>query len=117
MAFKMQTVFGAETVLGSGTGTSGPVDLRENLRDAMALSVSLAVGTSGTWGETVFSYVGCAKEDGTYVSPASAVAIGTFGTALQSDIIEFTPELMPFMKIVATQSDEDAVVSADLFMR
>ncbi len=87
------------------TGTSPAVDLRYAAqRGKFALNPIVALGTSGTAGTTVFSYLCAPSLNGTYVAPSAAVAIGTMGTALGGNVIDFEPVMAPFMKIVATQS-------------
>jgi hypothetical protein len=43
-------------------------------------------------------------ENGEYITPSDAASIGTFGTACTASIKTFEPELMPWMKIIATQT-------------
>lgn len=90
------------TLNAGDTGTSDPIDLRYcATRQNYSLSASIAAGTSTTCGTTFFSYTGCSLFDGTYV------ALGTFGTsgpAIAGRITSFSPTLVPFMKIVVTQS-------------
>jgi hypothetical protein len=105
------------------SGTSNAVDLREAAqRGLFSLSVSVAIGTAGTAGTTVLTYSGCSKVDGTYVTPSSAIAIGTMGTNCSRNIITFEPELMPFIKIIATQTGtgtagKDSKVTAELIVQ
>jgi hypothetical protein len=87
------------------SGTSGVIELNGKANCGIfGLANSVTSGTAGTVGTTIFSYVGSSLRDGTYVSPANAVAIGTAGTGQSSNIATFEPELMPFMKIIATQT-------------
>jgi len=103
--------------------TSDVIDLRYAAQNGFfSLYSSVAAGSAGTVGTTVFTYIGCSQKDGTFVSPSAAVAIGTRGTALASNIATFTPELMPFMKIVATQAGtggtgKDSKLTADLIVQ
>lgn len=84
------------------SGTSDPIDLRYcATKGNYSLSHSIAAGTSTTCGTTFFSYTGCSLFDGTYV------ALGTFGTSgptITGKVTSFSPTLVPFMKIIATQS-------------
>ena len=96
-------VFKKLTLNAGDTGTSDPIDLRYcSTRQNFSLSHSIAAGTSTTCGTTFFSYTGCSLVDGTYV------ALGTFGTSGPTIIGKVTslssPTLVPFMKIIATQS-------------
>ena len=96
-------VFKNLTLNAGDTGTSDPIDLRYcSTRQNFSLSHSIAAGTSTTCGTTFFSYTGCSLVDGTYV------ALGTFGTSGPTIIGKVTslssPTLVPFMKIIATQS-------------
>ena len=98
--------------------TSDKIDLRHIAnQQKFALYTNISVGTASTCGTTVFSYLGCPTESGTYIAPSTAVAIGTCGTA-GADIMTFTPPLMPFMKIVATQAEgDDSVVDCLLIVQ
>jgi len=87
------------------SGTSDPIDLRYIANDGMfSLAHCNAAGTSTTCGTTVFSYTGCSLFDGTYVTPTEAVTVGTSGPAIAKKITSFEPTLVPFMKIIATQT-------------
>ena len=99
--------------------TSDVIDLREDSGNGIfSLSSTPVAGTAGTCGTTVFTYSGCSTRNGTYVTPASAVAIGTSGTAnTGGDIFSFNPEPMPFMKIIATQTGaagKDSKITVEL---
>jgi hypothetical protein len=86
------------------TGTSGAIDLRyEAQRGKFAIQASVSVGTAGTCGTTIFSYLLSDYMNGTYVAPSLADTMGTFGTNAIEDFQSFTPILGPFMKVVATQ--------------
>jgi hypothetical protein len=103
--------------------TSDVIDLRYAAQNGFfSLYSSVAAGTAGTVGTTVFTYIGCSQKDGVFVAPSNSIAIGTRGTALASNIMTFEPELMPFMKIVATQSGagtagKDSKITADLIVQ
>jgi len=87
------------------SSTSDPIDLRYLAnRQVFSLAHSIVAGTSTTCGTTVFSYTGCSLFDGTYVTPTGAVAVGTSGAAIAGRITTFAPALVPFMRIVATQT-------------
>ena len=103
--------------------TSGVIDLRYNTNQRVFALASRAVtGTAGTCGTTIFSYIGSSTETGNFISPIAAIAIGTAGTAGTADIAAFSPMLMPFMKIVATQTGadtagKDSYVTAELILQ
>jgi hypothetical protein len=105
------------------SGTSDVQDLRYSAQQGnFALAHSVAAGTAGTAGTTIFTYVGCSTFDGTYVTPSGAIAIGTAGTAQMADIKAFDPEPMPFMKIIATQTGsgtagKDSKITAELIVQ
>jgi hypothetical protein len=90
------------------SGTSDSIDLRDAVQQGFfSLAHRISIGTAATCGTTVFTYKGCSMVDGTYITPAAAIAIGTagsHGTYGTANIWTFEPELMPFMKIVATQT-------------
>ena len=110
----------ATSLSAGNAATSDPVDLRIIAKNGMfSLFSSVVAGTAGTVGTTAFTYVGCATRDGNYISPSAAVAIGTRGTGSTSNLNSFEPELMPFMKIIATQTGSgtagrDSKITADL---
>lgn len=95
------------------SGTSDSIDLRDKAdKGFFSLAHRIAAGTSTTAGTTIFTYKGCSTKDGTYITPSAAVAIGTagtHGTYGTANIWTFEPELMPFMKIVATQTGAGTV--------
>jgi hypothetical protein len=98
-------VFNSKSLSAGDSGTSGVIDLRHMANAGFfSLSVNVNIGTSGTCGTTVFTYSGCSTETGIYRTPSAAVAIGTCGTNSTRNIISFYPELMPFMKIIASQT-------------
>jgi len=113
----------ARSLSAGDAATSDVIDLRYAAQNGFfSLYSSVAAGTAGTVGTTVFTYLGCSQKDGTFVSPSAAVAIGTRGTALAANLATFTPELMPFMKIVATQAGsgtagKDSKLTADLIIQ
>jgi hypothetical protein len=98
-------LFKDKSLSAGDSGTSDPIDLRYQANNGMfALAFKNKAGTSGTCGTTVFTYTGCSIETGTYVAPSSAVAIGTSGPSIAGNIVTFEPELMAWMKIIATQT-------------
>lgn len=103
------------------SGTSAAVDLRYTAqRGSFALHVSAAAGTAGTCGTTVLSYQLATSLDGTYIAPSAAAPVGTSGTAAPNDVFTFQPALMPFIKIVATQSGtsgNDSKITAELIVQ
>ncbi len=95
--------------LSAGTSlTSDIVDLRYCANKGFfSLSHRIAAGTSSTVGTTVFTYTMSPTEGGTFFAPASSIAIGTagsHGTYGTANVWTFEPEMMPFMKIVSTQT-------------
>lgn len=101
-------IFKDKSLSAGDSGTSDPIDCRYRAnRGFFSLAHRIAAGTSGTVGTTVFTYKGCSTETGTYISPSNSIAIGTagsHGTYGTANIWSFEPELMPFMKIIATQT-------------
>ena len=95
------------------------VDLREIAQDGV-FALKYTITGDGT---LTLEYTGCETKDGTFVEPsgASDIATGltkTSGTS-GTDIITFEPELMPFMKIKATETvtTDDAVLTLHLFIQ
>lgn len=117
------SLFSNKSLSAGDKATSAQIDLRYAANNGFfAIAARVGAGTSGTAGTTVFTYVGASYEAGTCVSPSNSVAIGTFGTGSISDILTFEPELMAFMKIIATQTGsgtagKDSIVSAELIMQ
>ena len=116
-------VFKDKSLSAGDSGTSSAVDLRYTAQQGnFALHVTASPGTAGTAGTTVFSYLLSTALDGTYAAPSTATAIGTCGTANSNDVLTFEPEMMPFMKIVATQtgagsSGNDSKITAELLVQ
>ena len=101
-------LFASKSLSAGETGTSGIIDLREQAqRWVFSLDHSNAAGTSTTCGTTVFTYVGASDRDGSFVTPVGGFAIGTSGPAIAGKIASFSPALVPFIKIVATQTGAD----------
>jgi hypothetical protein len=113
-------LFTSQSLSAGGSGTSTAIDLTECTQEGrFSIAASIALGTAGTCGTTTLSYTGCETADGTFVSPASAVTLGTLGTSNTADIIGFTPVLTPFIKIIAAQNGSgnvghDSVITATL---
>jgi len=111
------------TLSAGDASTSDAIDLRDIVANGFfSLSARVIAGTASTVGTTVFTYSGCATTSGKFITPSAAVAIGTCGTASTSNIMTFEPELMAFMKIIATQTGtgtagKDSVVSAELIVQ
>jgi hypothetical protein len=107
------------------TGTSDPIDLRYCANQGyFSLFQRVRQGTFGSAGTTTFKYLGCATETGTYIQPVASGTIGTASTASTTGtaIVTFEPELMPWMKIIATQvgtgtAGADSVVNAELIVQ
>ena len=116
-------LFKGKSLSAGDSGTSDLIDLRYIANNGLfSLSTKVAAGTSTTAGTTVFTYVGCSIDNGTFVAPSSAAAAGTAGTSIGRDIISFSPELMPFMKIIATQTGAgtagaNSVIDAELIVQ
>lgn len=107
-------------VFAAGTSrASSPVDLRDIAKQG-DFSLAYKVETSGgvgTCGTTTFAYSGCSVYDGTYVSPTSGT-FGTSGNTGGSNILSFSPPVLPFMKItIAVGTSGTSVVTADLHVR
>ena len=113
-------LFSQKKLSAGDVGTSGLIDLRYNSsKHLFSLAARVNAGTAATPGTTVFSYTGASFESGTCISPSAAIAIGTFGTGLGADIVAFAPPLLPFMRIVATQTGsgtvgKDSIIEAEL---
>ncbi len=115
--------------LSLSAGDSGTSDIIELSHKAQQGSFSLshrnAAGTSTTCGTTIFTYLGCSTRDGTCVAPVGASAVGTSGPAIAQSITPFRtsePALVPFMKIVATQTGTgtagaNSKITAELIVR
>lgn len=88
------------------TGTSGIIDLRDKSeRGTVTISHRNAAGTSTTCGTTVFTYMGCSILNGTYAVPTGVASMGTSGPAIAQSITPVaSPALVPYMKVVATQT-------------
>ena len=100
-------VFKNKRLSAGDSGTSDVIDLRFIAQNGyFALSQVTKAGTFGSSGTTIFTYLEATTENGVFVAPVSATAIGTASTAGTSGTTTFTfePELAPFMKIVATQT-------------
>lgn len=99
-------LFKSQSLSAGDSTTSSVIDLRYNAsRYTFSLSYQTSPGTAGTCGTTTFSYVGCATEDGTFGSPTSGGTFGTSGTGkTEVGFFTFSPVLIPFMKIIATQT-------------
>jgi hypothetical protein len=107
---KVHPLFINKSLSAGDSGTSNAIDLRyEAQRGKFAIHASVAAGTAGTAGTTIFSYQLADSLNGVYTAPSAAVAMGTFGTAALTDFKTFTPILGPFMKVIATQAGADTV--------
>ena len=110
MAFEIASIhviplFKSETIGPGDYITSDAVDLRDKAQQGIfSLAYFVEVGTNGTAGTVIWSYVGSSLEGGTYLAPSASVAIGTNGTGgtAYADIKTFEPEPMPFIKIRGT---------------
>ncbi len=103
--------------------TSDIIDLRDRAqKGAFCLASRVSAGTAGTAGTTTYTFVGCSTETGTFVAPSTGNTIGSNGTGKTDGFIQFLPEMMPFMKIVATQegsgnAGKDSKISAELIIQ
>lgn len=109
-----------EALSAGDASTSDPIDLRDMAQGGVfSLSYKASAGTAGTAGTSVFTYSGCTTRDGSYITPSAASAIGTCGTGSEANIKAFSPALMPFMKVIVTQTGAgnagyDSLVTAEL---
>jgi hypothetical protein len=108
------------------SATSDVIDLTYIAnRGFFSLAHRVVAGTAGTAGTTIFTYLGCSTETGTFIAPGASIAIGTAGTAGTTgtaNISTFEPEPMPYMKIVATQTGSgnagyDSKITAELIIQ
>jgi len=112
------------TPLSAGdSSTSRAIDLRYSAQQGMfSLHSKVSSGTAGTCGTTVFTYSLSTSLNGDYVTPPSAVSIGTSGTSAAESVMSFEPEMMPFMKVIATQTGSgtagfDSKINAELIIQ
>lgn len=104
----------------SGTTLSDPIDIRDISKQGDFTLSYIVNGTGGgTAGTTNFSYLGADTFDGVYRVPSGAGAIGTSGVADgNSDKVNFTPVVTPFMKIkVVCGTSNPSLVTANLNVR
>ncbi len=101
---------GAQTVTAATPITSVAFDLRECAQDGL-FSFQYAMTTSG--GSLVVSYTVCSTEHGTYFTPTGGGTIVSLA-ATASGGLAFEPEMYPFIKIVATASTQNCVITAFL---
>lgn len=119
MAVRTIALFQNQQLSAGESATSGVIDIRE-ANGSFSIASRVSDGTAGTVGNTVLTFEMGSTENGPYVTPSSAVAIGTNGTANQSDIFPFLPGVVsPFLKIIATQGTDgnDSKLTAELLMR
>jgi len=117
-------LFKNKSLSAGDSGTSDVIDLRYcSSMGRYSLHYKTAAGTSTTCGTTVFSYVGCSVEDGTFISPTAYGTFGTSGTGkTEATMMNFgtgAPILTPFMKIIAAQTGTgtagaNSVITAEL---
>ncbi len=91
-------LFDGEALAAGGSADSVAVDLRD-IAQNRAFSVFYTVAGSGT---VKLEYLVSAEKDGAYVEPSGASDIGAT-LAAGSDVLGFSPELAPFLKIRATE--------------
>jgi hypothetical protein len=116
-------LFHHQSLSAGDSATSGKIDLRycANQRQ-FSLAINTCAGTNGTAGTTIFSYIASSTEEGSYTAPGGSVAIGTAGTTGTNNIIDFSPVLTPFMKIISAQtgtgtSGSDTKFDAELIVQ
>jgi hypothetical protein len=99
-----------------GSITSQAINMRE--RDAGTCGVTYSIaGTGGaaTCGSTLWEYLGCASESGSYVA---AGTFGTIGADNPSGLIGFAPAVVPWIKIkVSTGTSNAAAINANFHSR
>ena len=107
---KVNILFDDETsVSGSGsTATSSAVYIGESSHFSVHI-----IENSGTLDAKV-EYLLCSTESGTYLTPSGAADIVTNSTV--TDIVGFSPELAPFMKIKVTGNAGNSSPSFDLLL-
>ena len=93
--FRAVQIFSGEVLAASGAATSASVEIGK----ANAISIHHNE-TSGT-GTVAYTYALSNKSDGTFITPVSAVTIGTGITA--DDILDFAPEAAAWIQITATE--------------
>ncbi len=121
MALRVISLFKDKSLSAGDIATSDIVDLSDGY-SSFALSARSVAGTAGTAGTSIFTYQGASVRDGSYATPPLASAIGTVGTSCANGIFGFSPELMPFMKVVATQTGsgtagKDSVIDGELIVK
>jgi hypothetical protein len=111
-------LFSAEAILASGSATSEAIDLRLHAPNGI-FSIQYAVTGDGT---VKFEYNLGSTETGDFVEPSTASDIAssivkTSGPGSDGkDIVSFTPELAPFMKIVVTETGTAEAVAVTLWL-
>lgn len=104
MALTVHPLFKDQQLSAGDSATSAPIDLRYLLsKGTCGLHATISLGTAGTCGTTVLTYVGAIDNDALFISPTSASAIGTMGTACTADFLGVNSTLLPSIKIIATQ--------------
>ena len=109
-------LFNSQTITKNTNASSVAVDLREIGQDGI-FGVFYTITGDGV---LTLEYTGCITDDGTFIEPSGASDIGsslvkTSGTG-GSDFVSFQPELMPFMKIKATETGTSANAVLDLYL-
>jgi hypothetical protein len=105
-------LFTAEAITKNTAETSVAIDMRALSGNGV---FSAHVVSAGAASSLTLTYSLCHTEDGTYVTPSTAVAICT-AFAPGSDIFSFEPELAKYMKIIATENNGGAITSLDLII-
>lgn len=91
-------LFDAEVIAASGNSSSPAIDLREIASNGY-FSIHYTIAGSGT---AKIEYLGAPDDSETFLEPSGASDIGAT-LAAGSDLLSFSPELMPFMKIKVTE--------------
>ena len=108
------------TVTESGSGTAGPIDIRDISRNGdFSLSYyTHPAGGKATAGSAVFSYKVCPIFDGTYISPSTGTIGTAGGVAGTRGIVTFSPPAAPFMMFyVNVGTSGTALIDAELHVR
>lgn len=108
------------TVAASGSGTSGPIDIRDISRNG-DFSLSFYTHPAGgvaTAGSATFSYKVCPIFDGTYIYGTNATIGTSGGVAGTRGIVTFTPPVAPFLMFyVNVGTSGSALIDAELHVR
>lgn len=99
-------LFSAEAIVASANALSDGFDIRAKAPNDKFVIHYTITGTGILKLEYLLAYY----SNGTYITPADALDIGT-GLLAGSDFIEFSPILAPFIKIRATETGGSATAT------